>query len=316
MRGDVRPAAVRLYFLPVENRIPLKFGTEITTRGTVVRVCMTVRDSARHSGQGWGETPLAVSWVWPGGLSHEYRDGVLRDFCLRLAPAWAGFDEWGHPMEIGHAFIEQVLPQLLTRFNGDRVSEEPLPWLGALVCASAFDMALHDAYGMLHDLPVYETYNAVFMNRDLSAYLEPEPGSGVDFADAYPEDFFQRPVPVRLPAWHLVGGTDLLSDEERTGEEPEDGYPVVLSDWIQRDGLACLKVKLRGNDSAWDYQRLVQVSRLGRELGVLWLTADFNCTVEQPSYVNEILDGLLAEEPETYQMLLYVEQPFPYDLES
>ncbi len=316
MSTDVRPSAVRLYFLPVKNRIPLKFGPEITTQGTVVRVCMTVTDSAGNCAEGWGETPLAATWVWPGSLSYEYRDGVLREFCLELAKSWGGLDERGHPIEVGHTFIDRVLPQLLTRFNADRKDEDALPWLGALVCTSAFDMALHDAYGRLHRVPVYETYNSDYMNRDLSGFLEPEPGSGADFAGLYPEDFLQRPVPTRLPAWHLVGGTDLLSDEERTGEEPEDGYPVVLPDWIRRDGLTCLKVKLRGNDSAWDYQRLVRVSRIGRELGVVWLTADFNCTVRQPSYVTEILDRLLTDEPATHQMLLYVEQPFPYDLES
>ena len=49
---------------------------------------------------------------------------------------------------------------------------------------------------------------------------------------------------------------------------------------------------------------------------VEWLTADFNCTVRDPAYVNEILDRLRDEQPRLYGMLLYVEQPFPYDLEA
>ncbi len=47
-----------------------------------------------------------------------------------------------------------------------------------------------------------------------------------------------------------------------------------------------------------------------------WLTADFNCTVTDPAYVNAILDRLMAEHPRIYGMILYVEQPFPYDLEA
>jgi hypothetical protein len=47
-----------------------------------------------------------------------------------------------------------------------------------------------------------------------------------------------------------------------------------------------------------------------------WLTADFNCTVRQVDYVNTILDQLLRDQPRIYGMMLYVEQPFPYDLES
>ncbi|MHC4569432.1 MAG: enolase C-terminal domain-like protein, partial [Planctomycetota bacterium] len=50
--------------------------------------------------------------------------------------------------------------------------------------------------------------------------------------------------------------------------------------------------------------------------GVVWLTSDFNCTVTEPAYVNQILDRLVEEHPRIYQMILYVEQPFPYDLEK
>jgi hypothetical protein len=46
------------------------------------------------------------------------------------------------------------------------------------------------------------------------------------------------------------------------------------------------------------------------------LSADFNCTVTDPEYVNAVLDRLKAEQPNLFEMLLYVEQPFPYDLEA
>jgi L-alanine-DL-glutamate epimerase-like enolase superfamily enzyme len=119
-----------------------------------------------------------------------------------------------------------------------------------------------------------------------------------------------------IPAWHLVGGKDPIDPSELTGTEPDDGYPVLLRDWVRRDGLKCLKVKLRGDDPAWDYDRLVRVGRLAVEEGADWLTADFNCTVGEPSYVNTILDRLVAEHPRLAGMILYVEQPFPYDLEA
>ena len=51
-----------------------------------------------------------------------------------------------------------------------------MPWLAALVCCSAFDIALHDAYGQCLGLPVYETYGPAYMNADLSAYLQPAAG--------------------------------------------------------------------------------------------------------------------------------------------
>ena len=107
-----------------------------------------------------------------------------------------------------------------------------------------------------------------------------------------------------------------MDSSELTGSEPNDGYPILLKDWIQRDGLRCLKIKLGGTDAAWDYARIVKVGQLAMENGVHWLSADFNCTVTHPIYVNSILDRLLVEEPQIYGMILYVEQPFAYDLEE
>lgn len=69
-----------------------------------------------------------------------------------------------------------------------------------------------------------------------------------------------------MPVWHLVGGADPRDASELTGREPADGYPVLLADWIRRDGLRCLKTKLRGCDAAWDYQRLVAAGRIARVL--------------------------------------------------
>ena len=90
----------------------------------------------------------------------------------------------------------------------------------------------------------------------------------------------------------------------------------MLRDWIRQDGLNCLKIKLRGNDPAWDFDRIVAVGKIAVEENVDWLTADFNCTVNDPAYVNAILDRLVIEHPRLYGMILYVEQPFPYDLEA
>ncbi|MEN6335803.1 MAG: mandelate racemase/muconate lactonizing enzyme family protein [Phycisphaerales bacterium] len=315
MKARIRPVAVDLYFLPVQTRVPLKFGPETLTSVICARVCMTVTDG-RKQAQGWGETPLSVQWTWPSSLSYQERCDAMQGFCVRLAEAWTSLADEGHPIELGHRFSESVLPGLLRDANTERGADaEPMPWLAALVCSSAFDIALHDAYGQLLGLPIYSTYGPEFMSVDLTHFLEPAPGAAVSFAGKYPADYFQSP-PSRLPAWHLVGGKDILDASELTGDEPKDGYPVLLRDWIERDGLTCLKVKLRGNDAEWDFDRLVRVGRIAIEKGVLWLTTDFNCTVTDPAYVNEILDRLMKDHPRVYQMILYVEQPFPYDLEA
>jgi L-alanine-DL-glutamate epimerase-like enolase superfamily enzyme len=314
---DMRVVGATLYFLPVLTRVPLKFGPETLTSVTCARVCLRVTDDRGRTSEGWGETPLSVQWVWPSQLPYETRLRALEDFTRRLAQAWPGFQATGHALEIGYDFQAQILPGLWQQFNREPgQTQEGMPWLAALVCCSAFDIALHEAYGQLHQRPIYETYGAPFLNRDLGHFLEPARDTKIDFAGRYPADFLHPEPPRYLRAWHLVGGLDLLDPAELTGAEPHDGHPVLLADWIQRDGLKCLKIKLRGTDPAWDYQRLVRVGKMAIARDVEWLSADFNCTVTNPAYVNDILDRLRDAHPRLYGMILYVEQPFPYELEQ
>ncbi|MCK5861124.1 MAG: hypothetical protein KAH38_01475 [Candidatus Hydrogenedentes bacterium] len=312
---DICVTGARLFFLPVETRVPLKFGVETLRSVTCARVAVEVRGTAGKTAVGWGETPLSVQWVWPGVLPYEERHEVLKAFCVQLTAAYVRFECSGHPMEIGYAFLESQLPDLLQQFNLTRSGRE-IPWLAALVCCASFDIALHDAYGMLHECPVYDTYNGEWMNADLAAFITSAADAAISFEGRFPADYIDSPHLLSLPAWHLVGGLDKLEEEERDGTDPKDGYPVFLREWIRRDKLFCLKVKLRGNDMDWDYSRLVTVGRIAVEEGVLYLTADFNCTVTDPEYVVVILDRLLVDEPRLYGMILYVEQPFPYDLDQ
>ncbi|MBV8130615.1 MAG: hypothetical protein JO114_23445, partial [Planctomycetaceae bacterium] len=277
---DVRPIAAAVYFLPIKTRMPLKFGPEITTEVTCARIRVTVADTRGRRAEGWGETPLSVQWVRPSRLGYEERHQVLRKLTTQIAESWVKTPaKPGHPIELGDWFLEGLLPDLLDQFNdAEHPGTEPVPWLGALECASAFDLAVHDAYGVLHEVPTYETYNARFMNVDLDDYLEAADGADVSFAGRYPEEFLVNPRPRTIPAWHLVGGNDPIDASQLTGAEPDDGYPVLLHDWIRQDGLKCLKVKLRGNDAAWDYDRLLRVGEIALAEGVDWLTADFNCT--------------------------------------
>jgi len=317
LASDIRVIGASLYLLPLEMRVPLKFGSESLTHITCARACLRIADSRGRVTEGWGETPLSVQWVWPSKLSYQQRLDAIERFCIMLAEAWAGFSYRGHPIEIGHEFQMRLLPEMLAGLNDYRGDgNEKMPWLAALVCCSPFDIALHDAYGRCHDINIYDTYGPEFMNRGLADFLIPAEGSPVSFADRYPQDYLVARCPKSLLAWHLVGGLDPLEESELTGDEPDDGYPALLADWIRSDGLECLKIKLRGNDQQWDYQRLVKVGNIAGELGVKWLSADFNCMVTDPAYVNDILDRLAREHPQIHKIILYIEQPFPYDLQE
>src|SRR4051794_37984950 len=167
---DVRTIGAELYLLPVTTRMPLKFGPETLTTVTCARVKLTVRDREGRTAEGWGETPLSVQWSWPGQLSFAERHDAMVEFSKRLAAAWTDADLWGHPLEIGYQFQREVLPVLLAKFNRDRPPAAHMPYLAGMVSCSAFDIALHDAYGRLHVLPIYETYEAQFLSQDLADF--------------------------------------------------------------------------------------------------------------------------------------------------
>jgi L-alanine-DL-glutamate epimerase-like enolase superfamily enzyme len=315
--GAVRVCGVAIYFLPVKTRVPLKFGKETLTSVTCCRVCVTIVTPDGRQSFGWGETPLSVQWAWPADATYEERHRKMMEFCLVLGKSWSTLDSAGHPLEVGFDFQEHVLPGLLREFNASAETLE-MPYLAALICLSAFDIALHDAYGRLHDVDIYDTYTSEFIRRDLSSFLTADADAATDFKGQFPADFLSKNPPDELSVWHLVGALDPLSASEVNSSDcPNDGYPTHLADWIRSDGLKCLKVKLRGNDLEWDIHRLKQVFEISLPLGVEYFSADFNCCVTDPEYVSESLARLESEAPpQGYKRLLYVEQPFPYDLEA
>ena len=316
MNKDIRITGASLSFIDNVLRVPLKFGPEVSSRNTCARASISVIDEQGSHAVGWGETPLGVVWSWPSDLSYGERNERMKAFCMRLEDLWRKYDARGHAMEIGHQFMREMLLKALQEENEGRDEAHQMPYLAALICNSLFDVALHDAYGEVHGVRTFNTYNRDYMNHDLSWYYTPEYKQL--FSGKYPQDYMvpRDQVPTEITAWHLVGGKDALEVADLTGSEPNDGYPVLLRDWIRSDGLRCLKIKLTGIDSAWDYERIVRVGKIAQETGVPHLTADFNCMVKDPAYVCTLLDRLSAEQPEIYGMILYVEQPFPYDMEK
>jgi L-alanine-DL-glutamate epimerase-like enolase superfamily enzyme len=313
---DVDVIGTAVFLLPVTMRVPLKFGGQVVACVTCARVAVRVRGSDGRTAVGWGETPLAVQWGWPSPtLSYDVRHDAMVRLCTAAAAELARFPERGHALEIGHDFRATRLDPLAAAAGGAAVGG-PVPELAALIAISPLDLALHDAFGILHGHDTFHTLGAEWLSRDLGWYLRAEAGDPPDprFAGRHPGDLLTAHPPRDLLAWHLVGGLDPLERGDLRGDEPDDGEPLLLADWIERDGLECLKVKLRGDDLEWDVDRLLRVGRIGLAHGVRHFCADFNCTVTDPDHVLAALDRTAAALPELAARLLYVEQPFPYDL--
>ncbi|MEM9479384.1 MAG: enolase C-terminal domain-like protein [Verrucomicrobiota bacterium] len=240
-----------------------------------------------------------------------WREERLKKFCVRIAEELISNGELSHPFPFGHAFAEETIPNLVKKEEAEVSETNSIPQLASLACFSPFDLALYDAFAKYHGVSVFEVFSSDWLEESLESYLEPRE----KFVGKYPADYLE-PRKDALPVWHLVGGLDPIDSSELNGDEPEDGYPVLLRDWIRADGLKCLKLKLRGDDEAWDFARIEKIGNIANEEGVEWLTTDFNCTVKDPDYVNGILDKLKLDRPDVFKKLLYVEQPFPHDLEA
>ena len=321
--SDIRIVDVELYFLPVQTRMPYKFGSETLTSVTCARAKITVEKDQGDRAVGWGETPLSVQWVWPSSLSTEFRLDRLKKFTIRLSKHLLQTKLAGHALEIGIELIENIIADVSVDQTED-TPEQQLPYLAKLVAASVFDQAVHDAFGNANNIDIYKAYGRPFLDRPLADFFITKKigdqsigkEAGQLLAGRYLDEFIEHTPPKQLPVWHAVGAVDPIRREELTAQHPEDEYPVLLEDWIKTDGLECLKIKLRGNDSDWDYARLVDVGSVGMPLGVKHLSADFNCTVQDVDYVNQILDRLKVEHRAIWDSILYVEQPFPHELEK
>ncbi len=88
LRKKINISDVSLYFIPIKTRVPLKFGSEVVDRVTCARVSITLKDGQGRVSIGWGETPLSVTWVWPGALSYDEREEHLKEFCRKAALSW------------------------------------------------------------------------------------------------------------------------------------------------------------------------------------------------------------------------------------
>ncbi|MFP4249530.1 MAG: enolase C-terminal domain-like protein [Armatimonadota bacterium] len=314
-KSDIAVEELEIILEPQTARTPLKFGGVVVEKLPFCRIRATVENGCHDVAEGWGGIFMMDQWGWPDpSVSHEDKQRVMErvlDGYVHLVSTHVGMF---HPIDL---FME--LEDDLARIN-DRVCEEEgvavkQPFLSALVCVSAVDAALHDAFGNVNGIDSYAGYGPHWMD-DLSKWLGPE------FEGEYIEQYILDAYKPRVPIFHLVGGLDKLTRAELDDSDPDDGLPNCLEDWIAYEGMYCLKVKLRGDDLDWDVERMIAVHDVGREqldaLGIheMHLTADTNEMCESPEYIVEMLHRIREQSPETFDRTLYIEQPTGRDLDE
>jgi L-alanine-DL-glutamate epimerase-like enolase superfamily enzyme len=312
---DIRIDDIAFQYEDWLYRTPIKFGGVALDRATLVNVTIHVSTKAGNKAKGFGSMPLGNVWSFPSKkLNYDHTLAAMKALTERLAKLTAQHKEYGHPIDLTWA-LEPAYVQAAAEVSKTLDLAEKIPVLCTLVVASPFDAALHDAFGKSHGLNCYHTYGPDFMSHDLGHYL------GKDFQGEKLDRYVRKAPQPRMPLYHLIGALDPLEDKDvvkRTG----DGLPETLPEWIRHDGLTHLKIKLNGENLAWDVDRVVNVDRVAEttqcERGVTrWCySLDFNEKCPNVAYLLDFLHQVQQRRPEGFARIQYIEQPTARDLKA
>ncbi len=299
----------------IEYRTPIKFGGRIVSDVTLLHVSVEVETPTGKRATGVGSMPLGNVWAWPAKeVSADQTLAAMLAFSTRLVAATDGSQLLGHPLDITR---ELAAGHHGAAANVRRAMDlaEAMPVLAQLVVASPIEAAIHDAYGKVHDQNSYDLLGPEWVSADLGHYLSS------DFAGEYLDRYTSRKPKPRMPLYHLVGALDPLSAGDVV-QPVDDGLPENLPEWIDADGLTHLKIKLAGDDLAWDVDRVVAVEAVAapaqqaRGCASWFYSLDFNEKCASVDYILEFLGQVEARSPAAFARVQYIEQPTHRDLKA
>ena len=333
---DITLRDVRVQQELLKYRAPIKFGGRVVTDAVLVNVTLDVetrngqtwrqtssfaspdsqtRTSAATASSGFGSMPMGNVWAWPSAkVSTEQSLAAMLRFMELLTASIGQNPHTGHPLEITHSW-QPLYQQAAAKVHAELQLAEPMPPLAILVAASPFEAAIHDAYGKVHGQNSYNLLGKEFVAHDLAHYLTP------DFKGEYLDRYTSRQPKPTMPLYHLVGALDPLFEAD-IANRLNDGLPETLGEWITRDELTHLKIKLNGDNLAWDVDRVVNVeaasvpAQKARGCSHWNYSLDFNEKCANVEYLLDFLKLVEERSPAALGRVQYIEQPTHRDLKS
>ena len=311
--NDARILEVTHGFEDFKYRAPYQFGGRSVDRVTILNVNCRIRTRGGREAWGFGSMTLGNAWAFPGAPQDEGL-GAMVALADEFRTTTASCDEAGHPVDLFRALEPEYL-RVADAVTKRRALVAPIPKLCTLVVASAFDAAIHDAYGKAFGLSSYDTYGREFMSRDLSADLGPS------FTGEYIDRYVPARPSARMPVFHSVGASDPLEAAD-VKARIDDGLPNTLEEWIPRDGLIRFKIKLNGGNLAADFERVVRIDRIvnraqaARGVKDWKYSLDFNEGCPNVGYLLDFLRRVREATPSGFDRILYIEQPTARDLKK
>jgi len=312
---DVRVVEATLTVEDCPFRSPLKFGGRVMSTSTLMNVQVTVESRKGQHAVGFGSMPVGNIWAWPtDALEPAQTEKAMLNFAETVVRLTDALDEFEHPIDTMFT-VSAEYAHLAKSVSSKLGLKEQLPALAQLVAASPLDAALHDAYGRVNDVNSYDALSRDFMNQDLSEYLDDQ------FKGEYLDKYTSRTLKPRMPLYHLVGAIDPLTPAE-VAQPIKDKLPECLAEWIPYNGLTHLKIKLNGDDLAWDVERVLAVDKVATEAQAKrgckeWFySTDFNEKCASEKYVLDFLKQIKQQNAAAFDRIQYIEQPTHRDLKA
>jgi L-alanine-DL-glutamate epimerase-like enolase superfamily enzyme len=310
---DIRIIGATVETTRIAYRTPIKFGGRVVEDAVILDVTLEVETRDGRRGRGAGSMPMSNAWAWPSSqVSGEQALAAMLALGQRITQQSPVLEGYGHPLQITHrmaggyaATADEVMR--------DAGLSEPMPRLAQLVSASPWEAAVHDAFGKVLGINAYNALDRSLVDHDLAEYL------GAEFAGEYLDQYTLREPKPAMPLYHLVGALDPLTEAD-IAKRIDDGLPETLLEWIAADGLTHMKIKLAGDDLAWDVERVVAIEQVANEAQAArscqtwWYSCDFNEKCENVEYVLEFLALLQERSPHAWDRIQYIEQPTHRDL--
>lgn len=309
--NDVRIRSIDHQFADYRYRTPMMFGGRTVDRVTLLHVQITVEGRSGRAATGSGSMTMGNVWSFPSKkMDYQATLSAMKSLAGEVAKLGRQIPDYAHPIELTHHWEPAYLKAAAEL---SKPLPEPVPKLCSLVTASAFDAALHDAYGRYHQRNTYQLVSADYLRDDLSRYL------GSEFKGDRLDRYIHLQPTERLPLFHAVGASDPLTTADAQ-HRVNDGLPETLPEWIAYNGLRRFKIKLSGNDHRWDVERVAGVHRIASDLlpkrGVneWFYSFDFNESCPNVEYVLEFNQKLNQAAPAAFHRTQFIEQPTPRTL--
>jgi L-alanine-DL-glutamate epimerase-like enolase superfamily enzyme len=304
---DIRIDEVTYSFEDYKYRTPLKFGGTEVDRVTLLNVNAAVRNAAGKVVKGFGSMPLGNVWSFPSKtMTYDTTLNAMKVLAARMAKITNGYKEFGHPVDINWD-IEPLYLKAADEVSRELKLDQPIPKLCTLVTGSPFDAAIHDAFGKLHNRSAYQTYGPDLMSHDLSKYIGP------DFKGEYLDRYVMKTPKASMPLYHLAGAVDPITEDD-IKKRINDGLPETLPEWVRFNGITHIKIKLNGEDSKWDVDRVLRV--INAAPSAQHFSMDFNEKCPNVGYLVDVMRTIKETSPAGFGKIQYVEQPTKRDLKA